>query len=129
VYLHNTTPSTRSRGHAAPIPVMAAYTGKRNSAGEQIIQYARYTCSDQYHDAARQHCYSNLIQGTVTRPLPMHSMVEFDPNLHNTCSNLSFDDATSGDTTSMGTSNLSFDDVTDNGATLGGSSEDDDSSP
>jgi hypothetical protein len=57
--------------------------------------FARFTCSDQWHYPARQQCYTNSTSSgdSITQPIPSHSIVQFDPNVHNSCSNLSFEDA------------------------------------
>mmetsp|Transcript_16889 Transcript_16889/g.33844 ORF Transcript_16889/g.33844 Transcript_16889/m.33844 type:complete len:85 (-) Transcript_16889:664-918(-) len=74
---------------------MAASTGKRKADGSEIFTFARFTCSDQWHYPARQQCYTNSTSSgdSITQPIPSHSIVQFDPNVHNSCSNLSFEDA------------------------------------
>ena len=88
VYLHNSAPSKRVR-KGDSIEVMAATTKKRDADRAEIHLYAQLTCADKWHYSAKQQAYVNL----DTQSMPSMSIVQFDPDMHNTVSNLSFEDA------------------------------------
>lgn len=92
-FFHNATPNAKIRGGQS-IPVMAASTGRMNTDGTPEIIYARMTCADLWHNNARQQYYS--ANASMCQPIHSHSVVEFDQNVHNTTSNLSFQDASNG---------------------------------
>ena len=68
---------------------MAATTKKRDADRAEIHLYAQLTCADKWHYSAKQQAYANL----DTQSMPSMSIVQFDPDMHNTVSNLSFEDA------------------------------------
>lgn len=90
LYFHNMTHNVKIRGNQ-PIPVMAASTGQINADGTPEIMYARMTCADLWHYNARQQFYS---EASTRQPIPSHSIVSFDQNVHNRACNISFADPT-----------------------------------
>mmetsp|Transcript_28811 Transcript_28811/g.45384 ORF Transcript_28811/g.45384 Transcript_28811/m.45384 type:complete len:221 (+) Transcript_28811:1-663(+) len=99
LYFHNKTPSDKVRS-GQPIPMMAASTGRMKEDGTPEVVYARMTCADIWHNAARQQFFSP--DAFMCKPIPSSSVISFDQNVHNRAYNLSFADSTDMATLSGG---------------------------